>query len=208
MMIHKAISARRAPKTETGIRREQIAQAALEIVAAEGLKRLSIAAVARRVGFVPSAVYRHYRGKEEILDAALDLLGARLDGIVAEAGTDGGDALTALHGILLRHARLMNRFLAVPRVLFSEAPRGLGRRRKARVQALLGGYLGRIAETVRRGQRAGQIARGRDPQTVALMFMGLIVPAGALWHMSGGAFDIEVHVERAWRIFRRAIAAR
>ncbi|MGD0654870.1 MAG: hypothetical protein ABSA16_11035 [Thermoguttaceae bacterium] len=41
-------------KLDTQIRREQIAQAALELIASQGLRRLSVAAVARRVGLVPA----------------------------------------------------------------------------------------------------------------------------------------------------------
>ena len=59
----------RQPKVGTQIRREQIAEAALGLVAAEGVRRLSIAAVARRVGLVPSGIYRHYKSKDQVLDA-------------------------------------------------------------------------------------------------------------------------------------------
>ena len=43
-----------AKKLGTEIRQEQIAEAALELVASQGVRRLSVAAVARRVGLVPS----------------------------------------------------------------------------------------------------------------------------------------------------------
>ena len=53
-------------KLGTEIRQEQIAEAALELVASQGLGRLSVAAVARRVGLVPSGIYRHYKSKDDI----------------------------------------------------------------------------------------------------------------------------------------------
>ena len=60
-------------KLQTRIRREQIAEAALQLVASEGVKRLSIAAAARRVGLVPSGIYRHFKSKDAMLDAVLEL---------------------------------------------------------------------------------------------------------------------------------------
>ena len=51
-------------KLDTQIRREQIAEAAMSLVASQGLRRLSVAAVARRVGIVPSGIYRHFKSKE------------------------------------------------------------------------------------------------------------------------------------------------
>ena len=59
----------RAPKVNTEIRQEQIAEAAIELIAAEGVNSLSIAGIAERVGIVPSAFYRHYKSKDEVLDA-------------------------------------------------------------------------------------------------------------------------------------------
>lgn len=71
-------------KLNTQVRKEQIAQAALELVAAGGLMKLSVAAVARRVGLVPSALYRHFKGKDEVLDAALGLIQDKLLGNVRQ----------------------------------------------------------------------------------------------------------------------------
>src|SRR4030042_1494447 len=72
-------------------RREQIAEAALELLARQGIRRLSVGAVARRIGVVPSAVYRHFRGKEEILSAAVGRMGDRLLENVLRAGSAGED---------------------------------------------------------------------------------------------------------------------
>ena len=49
----------RASKTKTEIRQDQIATAALELMAQHGPKSLNLAALARKVGVVPSAIYRH-----------------------------------------------------------------------------------------------------------------------------------------------------
>ena len=72
----------RAPKINTEIRQEQIAEAAIELIAAEGVNSLSIAGIAERVGIVPSAFYRHYKSKDEVLDAILDQLRIKLLGNV------------------------------------------------------------------------------------------------------------------------------
>jgi AcrR family transcriptional regulator len=61
-------------KFPTQIRRDQIARAALELIASEGMKKFNVSGLAHRVGFTPSAIYHHFKGKDEILDAVLDLL--------------------------------------------------------------------------------------------------------------------------------------
>lgn len=55
-------------KMKTEVRREQIAAAALQLIARRGMHGLSIAGIARQVGLVPSAIYRHFDGKDHVLD--------------------------------------------------------------------------------------------------------------------------------------------
>jgi AcrR family transcriptional regulator len=194
-------------KLDTQVRREQIAEAALAIVAAQGVRRLSVAAVARRVGLVPSGIYRHFRSKEEVLLAVLDRIEARLGENVREAREDSPEPLEQIRGLLLRHVRFIREGRAVPRIVFSDDFHRGQPERMARVQKIIAGYLGHVAELVRQGQQRGTIRADLDPATAALLFLGIVVPAGVLWHVTEGGFDVTRHAERAWLILRRAIAA-
>jgi AcrR family transcriptional regulator len=109
-----------AEKLDTQIRREQIAEAALSLVATHGVRRLSIAAVARRVGLVPSGIYRHFKSKDEMLDAVLDLLENRVLDIIQTAKQDSADPLEQLRGVLRRHVRFIREGRAIPRMIFSD----------------------------------------------------------------------------------------
>lgn len=194
-------------KLDTQIRREQIAEAALSLVANRGVGGLSLAAVARRVGLVPSGIYRHFKSKDEVLDAVLDLLERKLMANVDLARQETSDPLERLKGVLYRHIRIIREGRALPRIIFSDDVHSGHPDRKARVEQIIRGYLGRIAELVRQGQQQGTIRPELDPQTVTLMFMGMIVPAGILWHLTDGGFDVTQHAARAWGMFRAAIAA-
>jgi len=79
---------------DTQVRQEQITQAALNLISANGLKGLSVAGVAKRIGLVPSAIYRHFNSKDQIIDATVDLIFDRLLGNGVELGSDHGDRLT------------------------------------------------------------------------------------------------------------------
>ena len=70
----------RAAKLHTDIRQEQIVQAALGVVASHGLRGLTVQRVARQLGLAPSALYRHFRSKDEVLTAVLALIHSRLLG--------------------------------------------------------------------------------------------------------------------------------
>jgi AcrR family transcriptional regulator len=192
-------------KLDSNVRRQQIAEAALTLVADRGLNRLSVAAVARRVGLVPSGIYRHFKSKEEILLAVLDRMEARLVANVRAAHEDSPDPLERLHGLLVRHIRMIREGRAIPRIIFSDEAHGGHPERKLRVRQMLNEYLGHIGQLVRQGQEEGKVRPDVDPGTVALLFMGMIVPAGIVWHLTDGGFDVTRHAQRAWEVFRRGI---
>ena len=196
-----------AAKLDTHIRREQIAEAALSLVADRGLSRLSMAAVARRVGLVPSAIYRHFKNKDEVLLAVLDRIETRMEENVRAAGEETPDPLQRIRGLLMRHVRFLREGRAVPRLIFADDFHRGHPERNARVQRIIAGYLGRIGQFVRQGQEEGGIRPDLDPATIAMMVLGIVVPAGILWHVTEGGFDVTRHAERAWQILRQAIAA-
>jgi AcrR family transcriptional regulator len=193
-------------KLGTEIRKEQIAEAALKLVSSHGLSRLSVAAVARRVGLVPSGIYRHFKSKDDILAAVLDLIERRLVENVRHALEESSDPLERLHGVLVRHIRFIREGRAVPRIVFADETFTDHPERRQRVHQLLQAYLGRVSEIIRDGQARGQIRCELDPDTTALMVLGIVMPAGILWHLSDGGFDVTRHAERAWQILRRTIA--
>jgi AcrR family transcriptional regulator len=192
-------------KLETGVRREQIAEAALALIAAKGLGKLSLASVARRVGLVPSGIYRHFRNKDEIILAVIDRMAARMMRNVEAACEETADPVLRLKSLLLHHIRVIREGRAIPRIIFSDDFHSGHPERKLRVQRLMADYLGRIADLVRQGQQRGTIRPELEPPTVALMFLGMVVPPGILWHVSEGAFDVSRHAERAWQFFQRAL---
>lgn len=193
-------------KLDTEIRREQIAEAAMSLVADRGLSRLSIAAVARRVGLVPSGIYRHFKNKDEMLLAILDRVEERLLENVCVAEEETPDALQRLRNLLMRHIRFIREGRALPRIIFSDDFHRGHPERKARVQRVFSAYMGRIAQFVRQGQEEGTIRPELDPATAAMMFLGMIVPAAIVWHVTEGGFDVTRHAERAWQMFHSAIA--
>jgi AcrR family transcriptional regulator len=194
-------------KLDTQIRREQIAEAALGLVASQGLRRLSVAAVARRVGLVPSGIYRHFKNKDEILDAVLDRVEQRLLANVKASREEHADAVDCLRDVLMRHVRFLRegKVISVPRMIFSDDAHGDDPQRKRRVLEVLGKYSGEVAEIVRQGQSQGRIRPDVDAQTVAMMLFGIIVPAGILWHLTEGGFDVTRHAQRAWKLFSAAV---
>lgn len=195
-------------KLDTEIRREQIVEAAMSIVAEQGLRRLNVAAVARRVGLVPSGIYRHFKSKDEILAALLDRIEQRLLTNVQAARQENADPMEQLRGVLMRHIRFMRegKVFSIPRLVFSEEIHAGNPDRRQRVLQLFGRYIGQVCEIVQEGQAQGRIRQDADARTIAMMLFGIVVPAGILWHLTEGGFDVTQHAQRAWQLFTTAVA--
>lgn len=191
----------RTPRIKTEIRQEQITRAALALIARRGLNHLNIGAVAREVGVVPSGIYRHFQGIDDVLESVLDLISQSLLANVEAVRQETPDALERLHRLLLRHLQLVRHHAGIPRVIFSEQVFAGSVKRKRRMHSIMQNYLQKVAEIIRAGQDAGRIRQEVSPDTVAVMFLGLIQPAVILWLMSNKGFDVVRHAEQAWELF-------
>ena len=189
-----------AEKLDTLIRREQIVQAALSLIGSHGLRRLSVVSLARRIGLVPSALYRHFKGKDDVIEAVLQHIRDSLQENVRSVCGETIDPLERLRRLLMRHLAMVRDNAALPRIVFSEDVYAGRPARRARMFAGIRTYLDDVAAIVRQGQTDGQIRPDVDPQTVATLFLGLIQPGAILWHMSNGAFDVTRHAEHGWRL--------
>lgn len=195
----------RARKTRTEIRQEQIARAALTLIARRGLNQLNISALAAEVGVVPSAIYRHYAGKDAVLDAVIELISASLTANVEAVRQAKTDPFERLHLLLEKHVRLVRHHAGIPRVIFSEQIFAGDSRRRKRVHQTIQRYLRQIAVLVAEGQKERAIRADLPPDTVSVMFLGLIQPAIILRLMSNGKFNVSEHVERAWQLFQEIL---
>jgi AcrR family transcriptional regulator len=183
-------------KLRTEIRRDQILEAVLTLIATRGAKALRMGTVARRVGLVPSALYRHFRNKDEILDAAIDLFGRMVVENLRNAMAESTNSVECLQRLLMLQIRMIreNHVLALPRIIFSDELFVSSPRRRAKVYRLLKQNLGRLGDL--------------DPGAAARMFLAVIQSSAILWYVSDGECDVTRHARRSWELFRKAISAK
>lgn len=192
-------------KLKTKVRKEQIAQAALSLIAAHGLKNLNIGSVARRVGIVPSAIYRHFNNKDDLVNSVFAHIQTQLLNNIKEVCQETPSPVNRLRLLLFRHIRLIRENLGIPRIVFSEdvyfGPSG----RRRLVFEVVRNYLSGVEDIIRDGQKQGEISSDIDAETLSVMFLGLVQPAALLWQMSNASFDVTKFAEKAWNIFSQSI---
>jgi AcrR family transcriptional regulator len=197
----------RAEKQNSEVRQDQIVKAAMALIAEQGLKGLSVAAVAQRVGLVPSALYRHFKGKEEILEATRELIRDMLMENVQAVRRKASMPLEQLRGLLMRHIRMVQEFQAIPRIVFSDDILSSHPQRRTAIYKIVREFLSQVVEIVTQGQRLHQINPQLNSETVSVMFLGLVQSPIILRFLSDGQFDLTKYAEKAWPIFMAAITA-
>lgn len=195
-------------KLTTEIRQEQIVRAALGLIAAEGVGTLSVGRIARKVGLVPSAIYRHFRGKDEVIDAVMGLIRELLLANVTGVRKQAENPLDALRLLMNRHLKLLCENDGISTLIFSDQVYSGPAKRKSRVYAVIDEYRSGISQLVQEGQRKRLIRDGLDPDAIAVMFLGLVQPPSILWHLSEGRFDVRKQATQGWQMFETAIGRR
>jgi AcrR family transcriptional regulator len=186
-------------------RREQIARAALRIIGEQGVRGLSLSSVARRVGLVPSAIYRHFSSKEELLDHILESFRESVLANVKLVKGQTSDPLEQMRRLLMRHVELIRENEGIPRILFSEDVHRENSLLKGKLLGVVKTLLEEVEGMLSEGKKMGLVRKDLDLHTGALLFLGIFQPGAVLWHLTGGTFDVTRHAKRAWELFLRAV---
>ena len=192
-------------KKGTEIRREEIILAALTLVANQGVKSMTVERISSMVGIVPSAIYRHFTNKAEILEAVIGLIFDRMKNNAIEVNKENVNSLYAIRKLLLRQVQLIMEFSAIPLILFSEEVYKENPALKAKLHQMINNFLSALSKIVERGQQEGRIRTDMASRSIAIMFLGLFQPPAFLYHLSDGKFDIVKQVNMSWKMFSKAI---
>ncbi len=164
---------RRSTGQRAGLTHARVLAAARELLAADGLHRLTMRALAARLGVAPNALYSHVTNKTALLDELLD----DALGNIPVSAQDATSTAAGLHQMmtgtfeaLLAHADL------VPLYVARQGARGPNAQRLGQVALAL------LAETGITGDRASEALRVLIVYTIGFAGFAIapsIDPAGA-----------------------------
>ncbi len=196
-----------AKRLTTIIRREQIAEAALALVADQGVGALTARNVARAVGVTAPALYRHFPGgKADILASVLDLLDdVKTEGI-RQALKEPGPALTKLRRCYDLHISVIERYRALPNLVLSDALWSDETHLRERLLQNHQRHQSEVAGIIRQGQTAGEIRDDIDADEIFVQFLGQFLTIAILYSRRGDMIDPKTQAEANWRMFQKAVA--
>lgn len=193
------------PKKSTRIRKEEIVQAALEVIGENGVRSLTIAAIAATAGMSEANLYRHFGGKDEIFTALADYIGSAVMGKAATIAAGSRGPLEKLEAIFMSHMSLIAEQPGIPRLVFSEDVQ-LGNRKLAETIAFrMGSYVETIAGVIAAGIQEGELRQELSPRETAITLLGMIPITVLRWNLAGTSFDVKKEADLLWGNFLRLI---
>jgi AcrR family transcriptional regulator len=150
-------------------------------------------------------IYRHFTGKQEILEALGDFISEAVMGKAASIAAGKGSAQGKLSLIFRSHAALIAAHPGLPRFIFSEEIH-LGNRELAVAMAgRMAGYIDTLSSLIEAGIKTGEFQQDISPRETALTLLGMIQLTALRWSITQGAFAFEAEAVRLWENFVQLI---
>ena len=156
----------------TATRQGQIAEAALRIISKRGVRRLTAAALAEEVGIADGTIFRHFRNKDEIVHAAIDLFETELESTFPPAE---GEPLERLGRFLVSRLELVRESPDLLRLAFNDRlAEAAGEEGAQRVERLVGRSVTFVHQCLEEAQSRGHVTREAPLLLLVWMVIGVI----------------------------------
>ncbi len=172
-------------------RGEQIVDVAIKLLSEGGISALTTKNLAEAVGVSEPALYRHFKGKMDILVAILD----RLESIMRRLFEDSlNSEECVLDQLQLAYKRMLHMFAAEPAmvsVVFSEEIFRHDSRLSERVSCIMDMVQGHVMRLMRSQKGRAECRRDVPAKDLTRVMMGSIRFIVTRWRLSGYSFDLE-----------------
>lgn len=197
-------------KVKTVVRRDQIAQAALRIIAKSGVSGLTTSALAKEAGISEANLYRHFKGKDEIIALTVEKIGEGLRRNIEEVFSMGTNEspLKKLKKVFMLHLNYIEKNEGIPRLIYSEEIHIGNQELKQNLLDSINSYSARLELLIKEAQKAGLIMKGINPSASALMLIGMVQVTVLRWSLSGFSFQLADEGMKLWKNFEKSMKRR
>ncbi len=191
-------------KVKGDVRRDQIMQATLKIIARKGVSSLTTAALAREVGISEANLYRHFKNKDDIYMATVSHVREMIAKNLEKVMDGSTDPVAILKRFFALQVELMEENGGITRLMFSEELH-VHQHMRERILETMYAVSEKLASLVKDGQKAGTIRKDIDPLTTVLMFVAMIQGLAFRWSLGGFSFSLAKEAAKTWKNFEKLI---
>ena len=188
----------------TDVRRREIIDAARMVITERGMQALTIGSLARAVGVSEGAIYRHFRGKKQILAGLIEDIDHKLTRRMDLIDGDPDSGLKRLEQTL-RDNVAPSTLTGVSFLVIAEVLMNGDDELRQLMQASIDKHLAMIEAQLTVGMEKGEVSADADIKAAALQFYGLIQAVNTLNHF--GSEDLPVGDSRKlWQTYNSGVS--
>lgn len=162
-------------------RKGDIITSALRIIDHSGIKSLTVAHLAQEVGFVESALYRHFKSKRDLVSFILDNILQEARNHLAEVEEKASDSLEALQQLLFLHLKFLEEYPGIFKIIYSDEIHLGDLELQDKVNRLISEILTFVKKVIQKAIAERKLKADLDVTTAAMHFLGLIYTAFSYW---------------------------
>jgi AcrR family transcriptional regulator len=189
----------------TELRQRQIAEAAAKIIAKYGSEHVTIKKIANEVGISETAIYRHFKSKQDLLSFLIKDIEKTLLSEIEIKPSDNTYTLETLEKIMTSHMSHVVKRNGVSFLIIDEIISLGDKKLNNQVYSIIDNYTGRIKKILERSREAGIIKPDVDLDVAAIMFFGMTQGLVNVWTLNQDSFDLKEKYSATWNVFRNAI---
>ena len=188
----------------TEIRKEQIINAAADLIVGWGGEHLTIKNLAAHIGLSEAAIYRHFQTKTEIYHFLIRHMQQML---LEELQMDNSRNITvnAIRSLIFRHVEAIERTSAVEFQAMAEIISIGDRSLYADMHNMISHYIAGIGCIIEEGRTAGFVKKEVDPFQAALLLFSIISGLANLWVLNEGSFKLSRRFRELWPLYSRMV---
>lgn len=189
-------------------RKSEIVEAALEISADRGVGGATTKAIAQRVGIAQPTIFRHFRSRDAIFEAAVAAIADALFRNISGQFEGDEPADVRLRELIRRQLRFIGHRRGIPRLLFSDRLHLEIPTLRRSLLGVMERYTEAVATLIEEGIWEGRFRADQDPRETARVLISLIQGLVVRWSLSDFAFDLEEEAEGIWRVLGPGLLAK
>ena len=189
----------------TQIRQKQIADAAAKIIIKFGSEHVTTKKIAEQVGISETAIYRHFKSKEELLSFLIDDIEKTLLSEIVIENMHDSYTLATLEKIIKKHMAHVVKRKGISFQVFAEIISLGSKKLSKQAYKVIANYTARIKEILEQGRQAGVIREDIDLEAAANLFFGMTQGLVNTWALSQYSFNLDEKYASTWNIYRESI---
>ncbi len=186
-------------------RQQEIIQAAIDLIARDGIQSVTIKNLASAIGVTEAAIYRHFNSKLDILLGILRLFKQQQTELVKAIQQQKSGALERLEAFFRHRFQQFVENPALAAVIFSEEIFQNDQKLALAIHEVMEMSQRYFRGIILEGQSSQEIRTDISDEQLALIVLGSMRLLVARWHLSHYQFDLLQEGEKLWLSLKKIL---